>query len=84
MILLIFCNEWLIKKNLLTNSSQQGVLFWSSMYIPVIVAMSATQNVSAAFSGGYMAIVAGTIPTIAMFFLIPVLARLGKEKSKAK
>jgi malonate transporter MadL subunit len=83
MILLIVVNEWLAKKKLLTQPTQQGILFWSAMYIPVIVAMSATQNVAAAFSGGYMAILAGTLPTIAMFFLVPVLTRLAKSKSNS-
>lgn len=81
MILLIVVNEWLAKKKLLAPPTQQGILFWSAMYIPVIVAMSATQNVTAAFSGGYIAILAGTIPTLAMFFLVPVLTRLAKSKA---
>ena len=45
MILLILANDKLIRKNLLPPATQQGILFWSAMYIPVIVAMSATQNV---------------------------------------
>jgi malonate transporter MadL subunit len=81
MILLILFNEWLSKRDLLPAPTQQGILFWSSLYIPVIVAMSATQNVAAAFSGGYMAIVAGAIPTIAMFMLVPVMVKLGKSKN---
>ena len=82
MILLILSNEWLSKRNLMALPTQQGVLFWSAMYIPVIVAMSATQNVSAAFSGGYLAILAGTLPTIGMFFLVPLMVRINKSKNR--
>jgi len=82
MILLILANDKLMQKNLLPPASQQGILFWSFMYIPVIVAMSATQNVYAAFSGGFVAIAAGTIPTAAMFFLIPLLTRIRHAKDK--
>ena len=82
MILLIVANDKLLRKNLLPPATQQGILFWSAMYIPVIVAMSATQNVVGAFSEGFMAVVAGTIPTAAMFFLIPVLTHIRKTKDK--
>ena len=80
MILLILVNDKFASKNLLPQSTEQGIWFWSAMYIPVIVAMSATQNVSAAFSGGFVAVMAGTIPTAAMFFLVPVLARIRRSK----
>jgi malonate transporter MadL subunit len=82
MILLILTNDKLASKNLMPPATQQGVLFWSAMYIPVIVAMSATQNVTAAFSGGFVAILAGIVPTGAMFFLIPLLSRLHKSNNK--
>lgn len=82
MILLILANDKLQRKDLMPAATQQGILFWSAMYIPVIVAMSATQNVVGAFSGGLMAVVAGTIPTAAMFFLIPVLSRMRQTKEK--
>ena len=82
MLFLILTNDKLARKDLLPLATQNGVLFWTAMYIPVIVAMSATQNVSAAFSGGFVAILVGTIPTAAMFFLVPLLARIHKRKEK--
>ncbi|HMG93021.1 MAG TPA: malonate transporter subunit MadL [Chryseolinea sp.] len=82
MILLILATDKLNRKNLMPPATQQGVLFWTAMYIPVIVAMSATQNVIGAFSGGLMAIVAATIPTAAMFLLVPVLSRMRQNKEK--
>lgn len=82
MIFLILAYDKLMQKKLLPHATQQGIQFWSFMYIPVIVAMSATQNVYAALSSGFVAIAAGTIPTAAMFFLIPILTRIRHAKDK--
>ena len=38
MLLLILVNDKLARNHLLPASTQQGILFWSAMYIPVIVA----------------------------------------------
>jgi malonate transporter MadL subunit len=84
MLLLILTNDKLARSGMLPSATQQGIFFWSAMYIPVIVAMSATQNVTAAFSEGFVAIVAGTIPTAAMFFMVPLLSRLRQNKNKDK
>ena len=37
-------------------STKSGINFWNAMYIPIVVAMAAKQNVLAAISGGWMAI----------------------------
>lgn len=78
MILLILSHSYLQKKGWITAPSTNGILFWSSMYIPVIVAMAATQNVHAALSGGMVAVLAGVVATIAGFFLVPMLAKIGR------
>ena len=56
-----------------------GVQFWSLMYIPIIVAMAAKQNVLAAISGGFVAIAAGTLAVVVAFALVPWLSRLGRR-----
>ena len=56
-----------------------GVQFWSLMYIPIIVAMAAQQNVAAAVSGGAMAMLAGVAAVVAGFALVPVLARMARK-----
>ena len=53
--------------------TQSGVNFWSAMYIPIVVAMAAKQNVLAAISGGWMAITAGIVTVILSFLAVPVL-----------
>lgn len=81
MILFIFMQEWMNKRNLVDKESEKGILFWSSMYIPVVVAMSATQHVKAALTGGWVAVMVGVLGTLVSFALIPLIARMGKSKS---
>lgn len=80
MFLLIVVNQWLNKGNLLPKDSQLGISFWSNMYIPVIVAMSSTQNVSAALSGGAVAIAAGTFVTIIPLLMLPLISKLANKR----
>lgn len=79
MLLLILLNAWMRKKNCMPPETESGVLFWSSMYIPIIVAMAATQNVKAAISGGPLALLVGLIATLACFYLVPFIAKIGKQ-----
>ena len=79
MILLILVMQWMHKTNRLSAQLESGVVFWSYLYIPVIVAMSAVQNVKGAMSSGMIAVLAGTIPTALCFFLIPWLSRLSQN-----
>jgi malonate transporter MadL subunit len=58
--------------------TEGGVNFWSAMYIPIVVAMAAQQDVVAAASSGWMAISAGVAAVAASFAMIPVLARFGR------
>ena len=82
MILLITAGTYLNKKGVIDPKTEQGVEFWSAVYIPVVVAMAAKQNVFGAFSGGAMAITAGVAAVILGFALVPVLDRMGKEKTE--
>ena len=55
----------------------QGVTFWSAMYIPIVVAMAAKQNVLGAIEGGPLALLAGVLAVAASFAMIPVLSKIG-------
>ncbi len=59
--------------------SEDGILFLGQLYIPVVVAMSAKQNVVGAFSGGLIAILAGAVATIGALFLVPLVSKLDKK-----
>jgi malonate transporter MadL subunit len=79
MLLLIVLGDWIKKKNWLDAESESGIHFWSGMYIPVVIAMSSTQNVKAALSGGWVALVVGVFATLLCFSLIPLMSRLQKK-----
>jgi malonate transporter MadL subunit len=77
MLLLIFVTDRLRKDLRLCQVSQHGIAFWSAMYIPIVVAMAAQQNVVAAISGGPVALLAGVLATTACVALVPVISRIG-------
>ncbi|MCP9236944.1 malonate transporter subunit MadL [Lewinella sp. JB7] len=80
MILLVVGNTWWKQRGGLPPATERGILFWSAMYIPIIVAMAAVQNVKAALSGGWLALLAGTAATVVGLLLVPVLSRIGRRQ----
>ena len=78
MILLLVLSNFDSRELKLSQITEKGIGFWSAMYIPIVVAMAARQNVFSALSGGWMAIVAGVAAVAASFALIPMLAHLGQ------
>ena len=80
MLLLILVNSKMAKSGHFINQTKDGILFWSSMYIPIIIAMSATQNVKAALTGGWVAVIAGICATSVCIILIPLISKLSKSK----
>lgn len=78
MLLLIVVTDRLRKAGNFPPQSESGVLFWSAIYIPIVVAIAATQNVRAAIHGGPAAILAGVLAVIACFALVPAISRIGK------
>ena len=79
MVLLIAVMQWMYKNKQLDVQIENGIVFWSNLYIPVIVAMSAIQNVKGALSSGVIAVLAGIIPTALCFLLVPWLSRLSRK-----
>lgn len=82
MLLLLFVSEHLKSSGRFVQQSSQGVAFWTAMYIPIVVAMAAQQNVLGAVKGGPMAILAGALATVVCFALIPVIDRIGSSKRR--
>lgn len=75
MLLLIILSNKGIDSGWLDKKSQEGIAFWSAMYIPIVVAMSSIQNVVAALSGGVVAILGGVLGVAFGFAFIPILSR---------
>lgn len=83
MLLLVLASNTDKFKSLTTGAAGTGIQFWSAMYIPIVVAMAARQNVAAAADGGLLALVAGIAAVVVSFALVPVLSRIGKNTDTA-
>lgn len=82
MLLLILLVDAAKKRGKLGEPTQNGMAFWGAMYIPIVVAMAASQNVVAAVGGGPVAIVAGVAAVLISFLLVPFLSKIGRGESK--
>lgn len=78
MLLLVAIRWWMVKAGSLSPGFKFGVEFWSLMYIPIVVAMAAQQNVVAAVKGGPVVLVAGVVAVALSFTCVPLLA--GRKK----
>ncbi|MDB6079339.1 MAG: madL [Akkermansiaceae bacterium] len=78
MLLLICLTDWLRRRGAMRPPTEAGILFWSSIYIPVVVAMAASQDVRSAVTGGPAAILAGVLSVLCCLALVPVISRMGR------
>jgi malonate transporter MadL subunit len=83
LLLVLACNSKRLK-SLVDGASGRGIDFWGAMYIPIVVAMAASQNVAAAASGGLIALVAGSGAVFVSFALVPLLSRIGSTQGGAR
>src|SRR5258705_1974068 len=75
MILLMAARVWLMRKGVLTHGLKLGIEFWAALYIPIVVAMAAIQNVVAAVSGGPVMLIAGGGGVVVCFSATAFLIR---------
>lgn len=78
MLLLIVVVDKLVKSGKIAKPSLDGLSFWNQMYIPVVIAMAASQNVLGALTGGPLAIIAGIAVVVISWACVPLLS--GKQK----
>lgn len=71
-------------KSLTHGVAGEGIKFWSAMYIPIVVAMAAQQDVAGAAEGGVLALIAGVAAVVVSFALVPVLSKIGKNNAPAQ
>jgi len=79
MILLISARIWLVKSGLFSHGLKMGVELWGSLYIPIVVAMAATQNVVAAVKAGPLVLIAGTGSIVLCFSAVAIISRIGPK-----
>jgi malonate transporter MadL subunit len=80
MIFLILLKETFIYKGWWKNELEFGIEFWNKLYIPVVIAMSASLNVKSAISSGILALLAGIIPVLFAFVAFRLLMKSFKSR----
>jgi len=63
--------------------TERGVEYWGAMYIPVVVAMAAQQDVVAALRGGPVAVLAALGAVVICACAISLINRMEKPESVA-
>jgi malonate transporter MadL subunit len=76
MMLLIFARMIMEPRGLMPKPTEAGVTFWAALYIPVVVAMAAQQNVVAALRGGHVAILAAFSALVCCACIIALINRM--------
>ncbi|PTV95781.1 malonate transporter MadL subunit [Rhodobacter aestuarii] len=82
MLLLVVVSRYLMDREKFSKLAQDGIKFWAAMYIPIVVAMAASQNVVAAFNAGALAFIAGLGSVAAGFLLIRPIAALSPKSAE--
>jgi len=83
MLLLIAARLYLHRRGWLSPASESGVLFWGALYIPVVVAMAAQQNVVAALRGGPVALLAAIGSVVLCGLFISFINRMEPAELKS-
>lgn len=78
LVLIVSCDRF-HRSGHIKPPTENGILFWSSVYIPIVVAMAASQNVRGAMDGGMVAILAGTLSVMACVAVVPLISRIGRS-----
>jgi malonate transporter MadL subunit len=84
MMLLITARVYLHRRGLMPASTEGGVGFWAAMYIPVVVAMAAQQNVVAALKGGPVAVVAALGAVLLCASVIALINRSASQSTDTR
>ncbi len=80
LLMIVSNSKWFDKR--VNSSFNAGIDFWKGMYIPIVIAMSASQNVFNALSAGSLAIFAGLLAVAFGFALLPVLNRMSNKSTR--
>ena len=76
MLLLICARLYMQRRSWLPQMTERGVEYWGAMYIPVVVAMAAQQDVVAALRGGPVAVLAAIGSVLVCGAVISLINRM--------
>jgi malonate transporter MadL subunit len=77
MIMLIAARLWLFRRGGLSSGVKQGVGFWGALYIPIVIAMAAQQNVVSALKSGPVVVAAAIGTLLVCFAAVALISRMG-------
>jgi malonate transporter MadL subunit len=80
MMMLMAARIWLLRRGGLAHGIKLGVEFWATMYIPIVVAMAAQQNVVMAIRGGPLVLIAAFGAVGLCFAAVAVIGHLGRDR----
>ena len=81
-ILLLFVGNSKLFSFTRRQDFKDGMTFWKKMYIPVVVAMAASQNVYRMLTSGMVAIVGGAAAVAFPFLLLYILHKRDERRGK--
>ena len=76
MMLLIAARFWLFRHGRLSQGVMLGVGFWGALYIPIVIAMAAQQNVVSALKSGPVVVVAALGTLVVCFGAVALISRM--------
>ena len=81
-MMLLIAARWAIahKGPGLSHPFKLGVEFWGALYIPIVVAMAAQQNVLGAVRGGPVVVIAAVATVLACWGIMAVIGRLAPRE----
>ena len=84
MLLLIFARLYMQKRNMLPKLTELGVEYWGAMYIPVVVAMAAQQDMVSALRGGPVALLSAIAAAGVCACVIAAINRSERPEAEAE
>ena len=83
MLLLIFARLYMQKRDFLPKLTELGVEYWGAMYIPVVVAMAAQQDMVSALRGGPVAVLSAIAAVAVCACVIAAINRSERPAAEA-
>ena len=84
MLLLIVARLYMQKRDILPKLTELGVEYWGAMYIPVVVAMAAQQDMVSALRGGPVALLSAIAAVAVCACVIAVINRTERPQAQAE
>jgi malonate transporter MadL subunit len=84
MLLLIFARLYMQKRDFLPKLTELGVEYWGALYIPVVVAMAAQQDMVSALRGGPVAVLSAIAAVALCACVIAVINRAERPTMEAE